>query len=320
MRRLFSDLCFIAAGLLALILFAQSPRAQFNSFPPGVFTGRAALDAGSAPPAYTGPGDIVAGAKAFWSTSSCYSAAYAGSVALIADNATGLTTTTIGCSSGVVSVTGGSPLAATCSSACNYVTMFDQSGALACAGSTACDLTNATPSSQMTLLSNSINTSSCASIASGLSLISANNFTLPQPFTVAMISERTGGTGNIFGVVHDAGSGSGTIRAGYNNAVNKAGMFNGNSIVTGAAASDNSAHSLIYVFADATQSVIYVDGSGTNQSLGGTTGFSGAAVAMGSNGAGETGFACEASIWGNDIGSTNAASLSTNGRARYGSF
>lgn len=42
MRRMISDLCFVAALLLGIVCAAQ---AQFNSFPPGVFTGRAALDA-----------------------------------------------------------------------------------------------------------------------------------------------------------------------------------------------------------------------------------------------------------------------------------
>lgn len=41
MRRLVSDLCFTAALLLGIVCAAQ---AQFNNFPPGVFTGRAALD------------------------------------------------------------------------------------------------------------------------------------------------------------------------------------------------------------------------------------------------------------------------------------
>lgn len=40
MRRLISDLCFTTALLLGIVVAAQ---AQFNSFPPGVFTGRAAL-------------------------------------------------------------------------------------------------------------------------------------------------------------------------------------------------------------------------------------------------------------------------------------
>lgn len=42
MRRLVSDLCFTAALLIGIVCAAQ---AQFNNFPPGVFSGRAALDA-----------------------------------------------------------------------------------------------------------------------------------------------------------------------------------------------------------------------------------------------------------------------------------
>jgi hypothetical protein len=42
MRRIISDLCLVAALLLGIVFTAQ---AQFNSFPPGTFTSRSALDA-----------------------------------------------------------------------------------------------------------------------------------------------------------------------------------------------------------------------------------------------------------------------------------
>lgn len=44
MRRAVSDMCFVAALLLGIVCAAQ---AQFNSFPLGIFNGRAALDAAS---------------------------------------------------------------------------------------------------------------------------------------------------------------------------------------------------------------------------------------------------------------------------------
>lgn len=51
MRRLISDLCLFV--LLPIWLLLGVAQAQFNSFPPGVFTGRAALDAAGGAPTFT---------------------------------------------------------------------------------------------------------------------------------------------------------------------------------------------------------------------------------------------------------------------------
>src|SRR5437879_10288669 len=94
--------------------------------------------------AYSGPGDVVSGAFAWWGML-CYSNAYSGNVADITDAATGNTTgTRLQCSFGIVSalvsgsactfVTGNacSSLATTCATACNVVTLYDQSGNTNC--------------------------------------------------------------------------------------------------------------------------------------------------------------------------------------------
>lgn len=289
------------------------------NFPPGVFQNRSALDAGAV--AFQGPGDIAPSAKAFWATSSCYTAAYSGSVALIADVATGLTTTTTGCTAGVVSVISGSPLATTCAVSCKYIKLFDQSAALSCAGSTVCDVVDPGSGTNPVLTANSLNTTSCAQLNSNMFLSTAANFTLSQPFTGWAIWKLTGGATNLYGVIiSGAGTTAGTIRMGSSGTINKAGMYNGANIVAGAPATDNAYHANAYVMANATQSVIYVDGTGTNQSLGAATGFGAAVLSVGSTNTGSTGFGCEFGIWGSDLGSTVSASLSTNARTRYGSF
>jgi hypothetical protein len=269
---------------------------------------------------YAGPGDVASGASAFWATSMCYSAAYAGNIAVIVDvDPSPNFTTTLGCTAGVVSVTSGSAIATTCASGCFYQKLFDQSGGSNCGG--ACDIDDiATGALVMPLVANAVNSTSCANSDSSNRLSKDSVFTLAQPFTIYAMWERTDTANNLYAVIKDASSAAGTIRAGGLNAANKAGMYNGNSIVAGATSSDNAYHANLYVFADATQSVIYVDGTGTNQSLGGTDGFTGTGVGVGSSNTGSTGFFCEGGIWPSDLGSTVATSLSANARTRYGSF
>lgn len=69
MRRLFSDLRFVAALLLGIVVAAQ---AQFNSFPPGVFSNKAALDpaAGGAAPTWTAQTSVANPACGFLTTCS----------------------------------------------------------------------------------------------------------------------------------------------------------------------------------------------------------------------------------------------------------
>lgn len=90
---------------------------------------------------YTGPGDVVSGALAWWGLR-CYNSAYAGNVAQIFDAATGNTTQTlITCSTGGVLNETINALSTTCAVACEVATLYDQSGNTNC--TTACDLTRA---------------------------------------------------------------------------------------------------------------------------------------------------------------------------------
>jgi hypothetical protein len=68
-------------ALLAVLVGAnvggvERAEAQLLGFPPGMFQNRAALDAPAAP-SYTGPGDVISGATAFYSCARAYNAAYA---------------------------------------------------------------------------------------------------------------------------------------------------------------------------------------------------------------------------------------------------
>lgn len=304
----------------------------------GVGTGGVGAGGGGG---YAGPGDTsVAGAAvAFWATFSCYTAAYSGNVMDVVDTATGDTTgTRIQCSGGTASalvsgsactfVTGHacSPLTngstGTCDSACSVRQLYDQTAGNNCT-SASCDLLwntgNVAGAPALTL--NALSTFPCITSASdSKSLVSTNSLTQNQAFTLLMTSKRISGTADVYGVMRDTSTVAGTIRFGYANAANKADMYNGNSIPAGATASDTHFHALGGVFANATQSVLYVDGSSTNISLGGSGGYS-AAPAMLSAGTNTTSVVvCEGGIWNTDIGSTKNSNYSSNVVARYGTL
>lgn len=152
---------------------------------------------GGAPAAYTGPLDVVgSNVVGCWALRACSSAAR-GNAAInvcnvsdiacadwLTDASTGaLVPTTVGGSSCAVVV-------------CTVKTIYDQSGALACAGSTACDLVDATINARGTLVANCINTSHyCIAFTGGEGYNSANALpTITQPYTQSLVVERTGNT------------------------------------------------------------------------------------------------------------------------------
>jgi|SRR5579864_92531 len=146
---------------LLLPLLPLPAAAQYNSFPPGVFTSRAAIDGGAAA-GYTGPLDINSTNVIAWWGLRCPNAAYSGNLFMVTDSATGNTTASLAqCSGGTVSFSGGtacsgpgvpsntcSPLATTCALACNLYELFDASGQTNC--TTACNATQATNANRPT--------------------------------------------------------------------------------------------------------------------------------------------------------------------------
>lgn len=293
------------------------------------------------PPIYQGPGDAVSGALAYWLTDSCYNAAYSGNVVDV-QNAGATLGTRRQCSSGVVSdlvsgsactfVTGNacSTLATTCAVACFIVNLYDQTvgstgGGTLCGGG-ACTLTQTSlQTKQPTYTANAIGTSHCGTfVGSSLQNVAATGtFTLAQPFTLTMMSERTSGTSDLLAVVRNTASAAGTIRAGYANSANKADMYAGVSVPAGITASDTHFHSLNDVFDNANAqggSGISVDGAAIGAlSLGTANGFSSTSVGLGENLSTTTNFvACEAGVY--PAGTIGFSALYNNQVARYGSF
>lgn len=160
------------------------------------------ISVGGAPPAYTGPGDVVSGAAAFWGLRG-YNAAFSGAVANICDQATGLVCSDATWANGVLTIPSIGGL--TCDNVtnlCQVKTLYDQSGALACAGSTACDLSQATAALRPTLVvagaANGCPTTSfpCMAFvrASTQCLLKATSYTRVQPISVIFTGTRTGNT------------------------------------------------------------------------------------------------------------------------------
>jgi hypothetical protein len=83
---------------------------------------------------YQGIGDVKAGAVLYVSSGSCYTAAYPGNIAIIKDTVTNVTSTTLGCTTGVVAKTAGSTLTTTCTSFCYTNTAYDQTLSTSCTG------------------------------------------------------------------------------------------------------------------------------------------------------------------------------------------
>ena len=114
-----------ALCIIAGLLFSQVATAQpMQAFPPGAFSNQAAL-AGSG---YVGPGDVVSGAVALYSTR-CGTTAYTGNVMEVWDGAAGnVTQTIVTCSAGGVLNQTVNPLSTTCAVSCRVKTLYDQTG------------------------------------------------------------------------------------------------------------------------------------------------------------------------------------------------
>ena len=197
MARLFAIVLFCAGIFCIAHGNAQVPMTGAGLPKPGAAAG------------YTGPGDIVSGAVAWWGLR-CYNAAYSGNVADITDSSTGSTTgTRLQCSAGTVSalvsgsactfVTGNacSTLAVTCAVACNVEELYDQSGANSCTGSIPCSITISTNANRPTYVTSCSGlTSRPCMTFSGTQGGSSPNLisTVGQPGTISEVHDVSGTT------------------------------------------------------------------------------------------------------------------------------
>lgn len=303
--------------LTGLTLIAQAQAPQSN-FPPGAFQSRAALD-GAPAASYTGPGDL----KPFvaWWGSSAYSAAARGSNAInICDAATGLT-----CANWITDATTGLLVPTSIGgSACNIIScevavLYDQTVGNNCGGS--CDLLLAHAIGRPLITNNGPNSTYCLqsqnAIAGG-GLVSAGNITQAQPFSSAIVAERTGSTGALTGAIVQS---DGSIRIGYTASADTPSIYTGATVNNGPSATDNVFHAIGYV-ANNASSLIGVDStSASTVSVGNTTGFTlKLQVSRIPAGSGSTlaGVFCEGGIANAAWNASDIIALNANAHARYG--
>ena len=321
----------LIAVALALVCLYGGAQAQFNSFPPGAFTGKAARDAGTA--SYQGPGDVYStGIYAWWAIDSCWNNAYAGKVVDITDAATGNTTgSRVMCASGITSalvsgsactfVTGNacSSIATTCAVSCNVLTAYDQSGQTNC-GAAACDVTRATNSQRPIYTANYSGGKACATFnaANSQELLTAATTTAEnQPFfTSSVLNTGTpGASGNAF-----IGIGGGD--AIYLNSPAATFVPDAGVVAATFAGSASTTYALQFLW-NAASSTYSLNGSGptTVSTSIGTNGlgandkldFGGDTF----NGDSYTGVICEQGLWISSPNSTQQGNLTSNERSRY---
>lgn len=270
------------------------------------------------PPSYSGPGDIASGALAWWGLRA-YSLATAGTKAANVCNASDANcadVNTLANGDFDVSTAQGAPLS--CGGAggtCTIKTLYDQSGSLACTGSVACSLTQATIASRPTLTFSCLGALPCMTWTSSQVMRSVTNpgwsSSHAQPFSGSAVGERTGSFTSFADIVAPSDT---QVQLGFANSANSALLYAG-SIAT-ATAADSAWHALQGLWSGAS-SVISVDGSASTVNAG-TTGLTGAQQpCMGSCNNGLTGKSTEAGVWASDISSSFVA-LSSNQHSYWG--
>lgn len=256
---------------------------------------------------FSGPGDTIASATAFYSCARAYTAAYAtgaGNLCDIADAATGTTSTCTmkAKSTGFADLTsnlcagGTQTVSAFCTAhtSCVVTKMYDQTVGVQCtAPTTSCDVVQATLANMPALTFSALNGLPCITLitSSALSTATPLNAIATQPFSLALASKQTtsGSNLSIMGSCCNPGafwSSSTTI-----------GMFAGSAVVT-AAAPLNAFRGASFVFNGASSS-IQVDNTLTSPLNPGTSalGTGGNHINIGATSGGMIGQLCEVGAW-----------------------
>jgi hypothetical protein len=295
----------ILFAVLWLILISVSPvRAQFNGCKAGF-----CVPGSTATSSYSGPGDVVSGATAFYGLRG-YNNAYATGT----NNAITIRRTSDSTTSNIVILANGNLDVATAttfctSTTCFVTTIYDQVGTH--------NLTQATNSAQPQLTFNCLNTSlPCLTFTGSSSQQLTGAFTTSaQPNTFSYVGERTGTFTANNSIV---GSNNGT-QAGFGTTANLAFGFSG-TVVT-ATAADSALHAVQAVMSGVSGS-LNVDGTLTGSLNAGTNGIN-ATITVGSSGVSTnflTGLYAEVIVFsGSAVTPTNQATLCHNQRTYWGS-
>jgi hypothetical protein len=247
----------IVIGALSIWLSVSvaigQPLSPIPGFPPGLFSGRGALDAAPAGGSFTGPGDIVS--FNWWTGLRAYSAATAGTKAINLCDDTGANCSDIStnASTGVLNAPG-THGANNCntSATCRIATFYDKVGTDDC--------TQATNANRATL--NFTGGPGGAFAAAVFVRASSESYpcgTSPpsptaQPFSISSVSERTGTTGS-FNTVMSVG-GADVL---YNSGANACGGYAGAVLVDSTHCADNAYHAAQVLYS--TTGSVVIDGN-----------------------------------------------------------
>jgi hypothetical protein len=310
----------VFTSVVAALLFSSVAVAQFNGCSAGF------CSPSSASASYTGPGDIVSGAYAWYGLRAYNAAIAAAGTQKLINIRNGTTTETCDV---IVASNGGLGLTANCSGSsngespatfcsgatCSVVTAYDQSGANNCSGAP-CNATQATTGQQPTLNLSCVNSLPCVvfSAASTQYLRSGTVTTQAVPYSASSVSMRTGAF-TAFGDVQ--GGAGGNIIIGYANVTGEAELYLNNASLKPAAA--NSVWHSIQIVANSTSS-ISVDGAAATTGGVGTQSIQ-TTIDIGDDGSlGSlfTGDWVENGWWPSSISTGNFTTMCENQQARYG--
>lgn len=233
-----------------------------------------------AAPGYAGPGDVKT-FSAWYSCARAYNAAYATALGLgcnlrniatseqcdvpfTSAGAIGLVENCTGASNGLTAAA----FCALSSSSCTITKLYDQSGALACTGGVACDMSQSTTADQPPITFSCLNSLPCWKLTSAsIQMFTPGGFT-PSGSVVSYttVMDRSSGTGAPT-IMQAAGGGSTNRLTGKGGVANEIAL--GGTGTFNATASDAASHAVNAISGQGgTAAVVNVDGSETTGSTG----------------------------------------------------
>lgn len=279
---------------------------------------------GPHPTGYTGPGNVVSGAVAWWglraynqacANSNCqiiniFRASDSHQCDILASSKGGLGNTA-NCSTGGDN---GETVATWCNATtCTVGQVYDQSGANSCSGGNPCHIFQVTAADEPPINFSGIGSLPQMTFNGTTQNLNGNNhtLTLAQPLTISSVSQFTGSSqGPIFdGMAAFTQVGSGIVAGDYF-------LYAGSVAEFTAAASTNFAVQGIF---NNTSSAAYANGTLTSSLSPSTGGFGGEDLAIGSDGThfwkGQIG---EVGLWGSAFNSTQYSAMNGNQRSYWG--
>jgi hypothetical protein len=264
---------------------------------------------------YTGPGDVVSGAAAWWGLRA-YNGTYAASLGKIANVCTPSDVT---CADVKANASGNFNLAGTPSLTCNnstsictIKTFYDQIGG-GCTGAVACDLVQATIASRAVLTINAVASLPCATFSGSASYSVMNTFAASSaaPNTWSSVGEHTDSSRG------DFLENNNDNMFNYWPSTNTFGMYGGTEL--DATAADSSFHSLTTIFNGASSKNV-PDGSATSGNAGASSITTGGSPSIGFAGGGTNKFVfCEGGLWtGVSFNAGQLTSMSSNQHTYWG--